>query len=53
MDNIKKEEKCFSYKKGGHIKKQWALFKECIEEKVIYFYLFCYQSNMSHVNIDI
>lgn len=50
--DIKKESKCYFCKKGGHMKKEYLEFKECLEKKYTLFSFVCYKSNMSDANIN-
>ena len=46
---IKKESKCYFYKKKGHIKKDCIKFKTWLEKKGNLLSLVCYKSNMVDV----
>ena len=50
--NIKKENKCFFYKKKGHVRKDCSKFKKWFEKKHNLSSFVCYQSNMVNVNIN-
>ena len=47
---IKKESKCFFYKKKGHMKKDCSKFKIWLDKKGTQFSFVCYESNMVNVN---
>ena len=47
---IKKESKCFFYKKKGHMKKDCPKFKSWFEKKGTPFAFVFYESNMINVN---
>jgi len=49
---IKKDSKCFFYKKKGHMKKEFAKFQKWLEDKGNPTSIFCYESNMVNVNIN-
>ena len=47
---IKKESKCFFYKKKGHMKKDCIKFKAWLKKKGILISHFCYEFNMVDVS---
>ena len=47
---IKKESKCFFYKRKRHMKKDCIKFKAWLEKKGILISHFCYKSNMIDVS---
>ena len=47
---IKKESKCFFYKKKGHMKKDYVKFQKWLEKKGNSISFVCYESNMVDVN---
>ena len=49
---IKKENKCFFYKRKGHVKKDCPKFKKWFEKNGNLFSFVCYESNMVNVNIN-
>ena len=50
--DIKKENKCFFYKRKGHVKKYCPKFKKWLEKKRNLSSFVCYETNMVHVNIN-
>ena len=50
QSGIKKESKCFFYKKNGHMKKDCSKFKIWLDKKGTQFSFVCYESNMVNVN---
>ena len=50
--DIKKENKCFFYKRKGHVKKDCPKFKNWLEKKGNLSSFVCYESNMVNVNIN-
>ena len=50
QSGIKKESKCFFYKKKGHIEKDCSKFKIWLDKKGTQFSFVCYESNMVNVN---
>ena len=50
--DIKKENKCFFYKRKGHEKKDCPKFKKWLEKKGNLSSFVCYESNMVNVNIN-
>ena len=49
---VKKESKCFFYKKKGHMKKDCPKFKNWLEKKGSLFAFVCYESNTVNVNYN-
>ena len=50
--DIKKDEKCFFYKKKGHVKKKCLKFQKWLEKKGNPTSFICYESNMVNVNTN-
>ena len=50
--DIKKENKCFFYKRKGHVNKDCPKFKKWLEKKGNLSSFVCYESNMVNVNIN-
>ena len=50
--DIKKENKCFLYKRKGHVKKDCPKFKKWLEKKGNLSSFVCYEYNMVNVNIN-
>ena len=50
QSGIKKESKCFFYKKKGHMKKDYSKFKIWLDKKGTQFSFVCYESYMVNVN---
>ena len=48
--SIKKELKCFFYKKKGHMKNDYSKFKIWLDKKGTQFSFVSYESNMANVN---